>query len=116
VVEHTQIRAVSIRPEIAKRITPVNMNIVFQHLAATDLDQKFDLIIGTNIFIYYAAFEQSLARANLAGMLNPSGFALTNDLLADNAPSHLEEAHRTIVEISSQAQVFDRIYCYRRQP
>jgi hypothetical protein len=116
VVEHTQIRAVSIRPEIAKRITPVDMNIVFQHLAATDPDQKFDLIIGTNIFIYYAAFEQSLARANLAGMLNPGGFALTNDLLADNAPSHLEEAHRTIVEISSQAQVFDRIYCYRRQP
>ncbi len=116
VVEHTQIRAVSVRPEIARRVTPVDMNIVFQHLSATDPDQKFDLIVGTNIFIYYAAFEQSLARVNLAAMLTPGGFALTNDLLDDKATSHLEEAHRTIIEISSQPQVFDRIYCYRRQP
>ena len=49
-------------------------------------------------------------------MLTPGGFALTNDLLDDKATSHLEEAHRTIIEISSQPQVFDRIYCYRRQP
>jgi len=114
--EDVHIRAVSIRPEIARRVTPLDMNIVFQRVAATGPDQKFDLIIGTNIFIYYGAFEQSLARANLSAMLNPGGFVLTNDMLADKAPSQLEEAHRTTIEVRSEPQIIEHIYCYRRQP
>lgn len=51
--------AMSIRPELVRHITPANMNIVFQRLAGNDPNPKFDLIIGTNIFIYYGAFEQS---------------------------------------------------------
>ena len=114
--QHTQIRAVSIGPEIVKRVVPVDMNIVFQHLAAADPNQKFDLIVGTNIFIYYGEFEQSLARANLVDLLSPGGFALTNDMLAEKAPSQLEEAQRTNIELSSQPEVIERVYCYRRKP
>jgi hypothetical protein len=110
------IRAVSIRPEIARQITPVDMNIVFQHLAVADPDQKFDLIIGTNIFIYYGAFEQSLARTNLSAMLKPGGFALSNDMLADKVPSQLDEVHRTTIEVRSNPQITEHVYCYRRQP
>ena len=44
------------------------------------------MIIGTNIFIYYDAFEQSLARVNLAAACSaPGGFVLSNDMLADEA-------------------------------
>lgn len=114
--QEIHIRAVSVRPEIVRRITPIDMNIVFQRMSAADNDQKFDLIIGTNIFIYYGAFEQSLARANLAAMLKPGGFLLTNDLLADQVPSQLEEAHRTTIEVRSEPQIIEHIYCYRRQP
>ena len=114
--DEIHIRAVSIRPEIARHIVPVDMNIVFEHLGASDPSQKFDLIVGTNIFIYYGAFEQSLARANLSAMLNPGGFALTNDMLADKVPSQLEEAHRTTIELRSDPQIVEHIYCYRRQP
>jgi hypothetical protein len=110
------IRAVSIRPEIARQIIPIDMNIVFQRLTATDPDQRFDLIIGTNIFIYYGAFEQSLARANLAAMLKPGGFVLTNDMLADKVPSQLEEAHRTTIEVRSEPKIMEYVYGYRRQP
>ena len=109
------IRAVSVRPEIAKQITPVDMNVVYQRMAATNPDEKFDLIIGTNIFIYYDAFEQSLARANLAEMLKPGGFALTNDMLADKVPSQLEEAHRTTIEVRSNPQITEHVFCYKRQ-
>lgn len=109
------IRAVSIRPEIARHITPVDMNIVFQHLAATEADDKFDLIIGTNIFIYYGAFEQSLARANLSAMLKPGGFALSNDMLAGKVPSHLQEVHRTAIQVRSGPQIIEHVYCYRRE-
>jgi hypothetical protein len=111
VAQDVHIRAVSIRPEIAARITPVDMNAVFQHL-----DQKFDLIVGTNIFIYYGPFEQSLARANLSAMLKPGGFALSNDMLADKVPSQLPEVHRTNIEVRSNPQIIEHVYCYQRQP
>jgi chemotaxis methyl-accepting protein methylase len=105
-----------VRPEIARRITPVDMNIVYQRMDAADPNQNFDLIIGTNIFIYYGAFEQSLARANLAAMLKPGGFVLSNDLLADKVPSRLEQAHVTTIDVRSDPQIIEHVYCYRRQP
>jgi hypothetical protein len=114
--QDVHIRAVSIGPEFARHVTPLDMNIVFQRIAARGPDQKFDLIIGTNIFIYYDAFEQSLARANLSAMLNPGGFVLSNDLLADKVLSQLEEAHRTTIEVRSDPQIVEHVYCYRRQP
>lgn len=113
--DQIHIHAVSIRPAIASRITAVDMNVVFQRMAATDPDEKFDLIIGTNIFIYYDAFEQSLARANLSAMLKPGGFVLTNDMLADKVPSLLEETHTTAIEARSAPQIIEHVYCYRRQ-
>jgi hypothetical protein len=114
--EQIHIRAVSVRPEIARRITPVDMNIVYQRMDEADTDQKFDLIIGTNIFIYYGAFEQSLARANLAGMLKPGRFVLSNDLLADKVPSQLDLAHVTTINVRTDPQIIEHMYCYRRQP
>ena len=114
IAQEIHIRAVSIKPEIARRVTPVDMNIVFQHL--TETDQKFDLIIGTNVFIYYGAFEQSLARANLSAMLKPGGMVLTNDMLSDKVPAQLQEAHRTTIEVRSNPQIIEHVYCYRREP
>ena len=113
VADQVHIRAVSIRPEIARHITPVDMNIVYQHVVDMAPTEKFDLIIGTNIFLYYGAFEQTLARVNLAAMLKPSGMVLSNDLLADNLPSGLEEVHRTTILEQSSPQIVEHIYCYR---
>jgi predicted TPR repeat methyltransferase len=92
------------------------MNIVYQRMDEADPDKKFDLIIGTNIFIYYGAFEQSMARANLAAMLKPGGFALSNDMLADKVPSHLDLAHTTTINVRSEPQIIEHMYCYKRQP
>lgn len=115
VAQSVHIRAVSIRPEIASRITPLDTNIVYQRLTL-NADQKFDLIVGTNIFIYYGAFEQSLARANLAAMLRPGGFALSNDFLADKVISGLPEVHRTTIEVRADPQIVEHIYCYQLRP
>ena len=51
-----------------------DVNIVLER---TD-DGPFDLIVATNILVYYDAFEQSLAVANIAQVLRPGGFLLTN--------------------------------------
>jgi hypothetical protein len=110
------IRAVSIRPQVVTRITPIDMNIVFERLPFSDSGQQFDLIIGTNIFIYYGALEQSLARANVSTMLRPGGYLLTNDLLADRVPSKLVPAQTTTVIASPDPLIKEQIFCYQREP
>jgi hypothetical protein len=96
-----------------KRITPLDVNIVFQRLEVPP-QQAFDLIIGTSIFTYYDGFEQSLARANVAAMLRPGGFLLSNDKLPDTVPSGLENVLGTKIEMSHDPQILDYIFCYQR--
>lgn len=109
-----QTRAVKVRPAIVRRITPVDMNIVYQQLPLPP-DDRFDLIIGTNIFIYYGGFEQSLARVNLAAMLKPAGYILSNDKLEDRVPAGLEQLMVTDIPMTPPPVITDHIYCYRRR-
>jgi hypothetical protein len=106
-------RGVKIRAAVLGRITPIDMNIVFQRLPLAP-DERFDLIIGTNIFLYYGGFEQSLARVNVAAMLKPGGFLLSNDKLPDTVPSGLEQVMLTEVPMTGPPVITDYIYCYRR--
>jgi len=110
------IRAVSIRPQVVTRITPIDMNIVYQRLPVSDAKQQFDLIIGTNIFIYYGAFEQSLARANVAAMLRPGGILMTNNLLADKIASKLAPMRTITIIASSEPLIEEQVFCYEREP
>ncbi|MBZ5706526.1 MAG: hypothetical protein LAN63_14335 [Acidobacteriia bacterium] len=116
VAGETHIRAVAIRPQVVTHITPINMNVVYQRLRVPEPELQFDLIIGTNVFIYYGAFEQSLARANLASMIKPGGFLLTNELLADKVPSQLVDAQRLSRTVSTVPLITDYMFCYKRDP
>ncbi len=93
-------RAVSVRPAVVERVTPEDMNVVFQTIPLAP-DKRFDLVIGTNIFVYYDSFEQSLARANLATMIRPGGYLITNEALAGNAPTGLADSLQTNIAVSS---------------
>ena len=73
-------RAVRVRPAIVAIITPVDLDIVVQRLDLPP-QQGFDLIIATNVFLYYDIFEQLLALANAQDMLRPGGFLLSNNSL-----------------------------------
>jgi hypothetical protein len=106
-------RAVKIRATVVRRIRPVDMNIVYQRLSLAP-NERFDLIIGTNIFLYYGAFEQSLARANVATMLKPGGYLLSNDKLQDAVPSGLGQVVVTDIPMTGTPVITDYIYCYRR--
>jgi hypothetical protein len=110
----TETRAVRIRPDIVRRLTPLDMNIVFQRLEL-GTDPDFDLIIGTNIFIYYDAFEQSLARANIATMLRPGGYLLSNDRFPDTVPSGLTSAIETTVILARDPDRTDTMFCYKKE-
>jgi hypothetical protein len=75
-------RAVRVRPDIVSRITAVDTNIVLQQPQLAEAE-KFDLIIATNIFVYYDIFDQSLAMLNVEHMLRPGGMMLSNNALLE---------------------------------
>ncbi len=105
-------RAIEIRPAMVSRISPVDINIVFQRLPLAP-EERFDIVIGTNIFLYYGGFEQSLARANIASMLKPGGVLLSSDKLADTVPAGLEQVSVTDIPMTTPPVMTDYIYCYR---
>ncbi len=105
-------RAVSVRPPVVLRLTPEDMNIVFQTIPLPP-EKQFDLVIGTNIFVYYDSFEQALARANLATMIKPGGYLITNEALAGNAPTKLADSLQTKIVVAPSDTEY--MYTYVRQ-
>jgi len=107
-------RAIAVPPAIVRRITPLDLNIVYQRLELAPAE-RFDLIIGTNVFVYYGAFEQSLVRANVASMLKPGGFLLSSEKLADRIENGLQADITTEVPMTGPPVMTDYIFGYRRK-
>jgi hypothetical protein len=75
------VRAIRVRPDVVQQITPRDLDIILQRPQPLADSERFDLIVATNILIYYDVFEQSLALANIARMLDSGGVLLTNNPL-----------------------------------
>jgi hypothetical protein len=112
--EGIESRAIELPPAIVRRITPLDVNIVYQRLAL-DPEQGFDLVIGTNVFVYYGAFEQSLVRANVASMLKSGGFLLSSEKLADRVENGLALDATTEIPMTGPPVMTDFIFAYRRK-
>jgi SAM-dependent methyltransferase len=69
-VKDLETRAVEIRPEVSLSCKSVDLNILFEQFDRSATGQ-FDLIIATNIFIYYDTLEQALALQNISTLLKP---------------------------------------------
>jgi len=72
------LRAVAVRPDVAASIAPTDLDVVVQRLGPLDESEKFDLIVATNVLLYYDGFEQALALTNVGAMLRPGAVFLTN--------------------------------------
>jgi hypothetical protein len=69
-----ELRAVRVRPSAVQRLSVLNVNIVTARLDG----EAFDLVIATNVFIYYDLLEQALALSNAEAMLKRGAFLLAN--------------------------------------
>jgi hypothetical protein len=114
-LQGTTLRAVRVRPEFVRGMRALNLNVVLQREESAS-NAKFDLLIATNILVYYDTFEQSLALNNIQSMLRPGGFLLTNNVLLELPPSKMKSVDYVSVEYSSRESDGDRIVLYRRQP
>ena len=106
-----KLRAVRIAPAFVGRVTPVDLNIVHQRMATP---QDFDLIIATNILVYYDVLEQSLALANIESMLRDGGFLLSNNALLELPVSKMKSVDYLTVVYSDRPDDGDHIVWYQR--
>jgi len=74
IADLAEVRAVRARPSAVQRMSVLNVNIVTERLDG----EAFDLVIATNVFIYYDVLEQALAMSNVEAMLKPGAFLLAN--------------------------------------
>ena len=77
-----KVRAVRVRPAVVALDRPAGP----EHRPRSGWNcrqptSRFDLIVATNVLVYYDVFEQALALVNVAKMLRPGGFLLTNTAL-----------------------------------
>ena len=107
------VRAVRIRPDIVQAITPRDLNIILQRPDPLPDGERFDVVIATNILIYYDVFEQSLAAANIARMLHPGGVLLTNNPLFELPAIPLRQIGETKAAYTDAG--FDFVAWYQRE-
>jgi hypothetical protein len=67
-------RAVRVGARALRTLSAEDVNVITHRLEGA----AFDLVIATNVLLYYGAFEQALALANIGAMLRDGGLLLTN--------------------------------------
>jgi hypothetical protein len=95
-------RAIAVQPKVVLNVTGKDLDIVIGRVVGASADGPFDAIVATNVLVYYDAFEQALAVANMASMLARGGVLLTNQ------PVPLPEAAGLSATLTDSVD-FDRV-------
>jgi SAM-dependent methyltransferase len=109
-----RVRALRVRPAVTLSIAPQDLDIIVERLEPLADTERFDLIVATNILVYYDGFDQALALANVSKMLRPGGYFLTNYALVAAPP--FEPSASTVSSVFfDRQQNGDTLFCYRRR-
>ena len=109
-----KLRALSVRPSVVHRIAARDVNITAQVLALSD-DERFDLIVGTNVFLYYDRLQQALAMASVARMLRPGGLLLSNNALVEAPSTGMHSIGYSKTLYSNREEDGDLIISYQKK-
>lgn len=70
------VECIDVNPRVVEMAGCVErVNILTEHR-----DRRYDLIVITNVFVYFTKAELTFALANIAAMLKPGGYLLHNEL------------------------------------
>jgi hypothetical protein len=108
--KEVELRAVQIAPASLAPMSAENVNVIVQRPSGA----PFDLVIATNVLLYYGAFEQALALANIEAMLRPGGLLLSNTTLPELTGDRMTRvgAQRTLYTAEGEG---DEIIWYQRR-
>src|SRR6185503_3511990 len=113
-VADVDVRAVNVRPEVVLTGSARDLNVVVERPARLEEAERCDLVVATNVLVYYDAFEQALALQNIASMLRPGGFLITNYAMSPSAPI---SSTATLVTTTNwdRERHFDSLFWYQRK-
>jgi hypothetical protein len=106
-----RVRAVRVRAGVARRIASEDVNVVVQRLA----ERNLDLVVATNVFVYYDVLDQVLALANVEAMLRPGGFLLSNNAILELPGSGVRSVGYLTVPYSARPDDGDHIVWYQKK-
>src|SRR4029453_15356799 len=106
-----EMRTLRIPPRIVLRVVPENLDIVAEGFDGP----QFDLVVATNVFVYYDTVDQSLALANVEALLRPGGVLLSNNALLELPASGMRSAGYLTVQYSDRPDDGDHVVWYRRR-
>ena len=104
-------RGVAVSPDIVRRIQPIDASIVSDRLTLPE-ERHFDLVLASNVLVYYDTFEQTLALASVAAMLKPGGVLLTNDAVLEIPEVPMRSAGSLAVPFSERPGDGERMVWY----
>jgi hypothetical protein len=107
-------RAVTVAPEIVRTIRPLEASIVSDRLDLAD-HERFDLVVATNVLLYYDTFEQTLALDAIAALLRPGGVLLTNDAVLEVPEIPMRSQGYVSVAFSNRQGDGERMVFYVRK-
>ena len=112
-VSDVTMRAVAIRARYAAQMRGFDMNVVTQTMDVPE-GQGFDLVVATNVLVYYDLFQQALAMGSIAHMMNHGGIFLANHALPAQHTQALEFLGRRTVAYTPSGAYGDDVVVYRR--
>jgi hypothetical protein len=110
-----EVRAMRVKPGFSASVRPVDLNVVYQRLDLPPAE-RFDLVVATNILVYYDTFEQCLALANVARMTAVGGLFLSNSSVLELPGSALRSVGYRTVVFSDAPDDGEHVIFYRRLP
>jgi hypothetical protein len=113
-VSDVTMRAVAIRPRYAAQVRGFGMNVVTQTMDVAE-GQGFDLVVATNVLVYYDLLQQALAMGSIARMMNHGGIFLANHALPAQHSQALEYLGRRTIAYTPSGAYGDDVVAYRRR-
>jgi hypothetical protein len=104
------LRTIRVAPEAVATLLADDTNVIVERSRLA----PFDLVIATNVLLYYGPFDQALAMSNVGAMLKSGGLFLTNTALPDVPSSHLTRVGSEITLYTTDGRG-DEIFWYRQQ-
>jgi hypothetical protein len=105
-------RAVEIKPAVVLSCEPVDLNIVLERINLPAAE-RFDLIVATNVFVYYDRLEQTLALQNVSTLLKSGGILLSNDNLPELSQVPMRRLGETAMRYTDK--LGDSVIWYQRE-
>jgi len=111
-VGSVRVRKVEAQPSSVQWIVPADANVAAQYLPLPESD-RFDLVVATNVFLYYNRLQQGLALAGITQMMKPGAVLLSNNALVEVPSNRLRSIGYSRSRYSNREEDGDLIVWYR---